>query len=815
MTKDVDIIIEFRAAPRSKRQTREDARKAQLQYSRLLETLNSKGLKAVGRRGEALGHLFVFVHCPPKLLNKLVKRERESDFLHGLPTTPYNKDGPVVPLSPATRIRLVNRYVTSLPSEGGLGISPGSPDWDLVESVFCLHDREFNQEWIHAWTTSKVTSVEEERVRAQFGDSVALYFSFLFGYTRALFIPATIGTLFYFFGKPYSPLYSILTVLWSITFVEWWRVNERLLALRYGVRGSFRVEKRRAEHKPGTSWWQRELRILASVPVMLPFVLTLFGVLTFNFIIESFVAELYKGPGHKYIAFAPTILFAAFVPRLQSIFQFCATKLTFWENHAHHSTHTASLTLKSFVFTALVAYAGLALTAFVYVPFGEPVLRLLQVGLLRRFADVADSDASAGADAGSDVVKSTSSSSFWNLSANMKFEINQGKLQKQLFAYTVTNQIVNTFMEVGLPFVMRRAKTMFAKKSSSSATSSSSSSSSAVSGSNTSNNNNNNGGGSSGNTPAKKKVVFFDEQPIGGAAETAFLDLVRSEASLPPYDVFLDYSEMVVQFGYVSLWSTIWPLAPLMALLNNVLELRSDAFKMTVHARRPVPERTDTVGPWLEVLGWLGWMGAVTNAALVYLFCERGTRCDAGGGGLSAYEAVHRSLLNATVTATSNGGVENPAEVVWGETEEAMGRLLVMALLIGLAASHGYILVKAVISHVVERVMWKGSKEVRGLEEREREVKEVFLRSLGGGGGGDGAEGEEQQKTEVKVDVRTGPRSPKDKEVLGKSKSTGEEEEGEGEKGEKEEEGEEQGLGESFWEHDEGIDEIGRISKEA
>lgn len=76
---------------------------------------------------------------------------------------------------------------------------------------------------------------------------------------------------------------------------------------------------------------------------------------------------------------------------------------------------------------------------------------------------------------------------------------------------------------------------------------------------------------------------------------------------------------MVTQFGYVALWSTIWPLAPVMSLLNDVLELRSDAYKITVHNRRPVPNRTDTIGPWLDGLTLLSWLGAMTNAALVYL----------------------------------------------------------------------------------------------------------------------------------------------------------------------------------------------------
>ena len=47
----------------------------------------------------------------------------------------------------------------------------------------------------------------------------------------------------------------------------------------------------------------------------------------------------------------------------------------------------------------------------------------------------------------------------------------------------------------------------------------------------------------------------------GGWKNESFLDKVRAEAALPEYDLFVDYSEMATQFGYVAVWSTIWPLA--------------------------------------------------------------------------------------------------------------------------------------------------------------------------------------------------------------------------------------------------------------
>ena len=41
---------------------------------------------------------------------------------------------------------------------------------------------------------------------------------------------------------------------------------------------------------------------------------------------------------------------------------------------------------------------------------------------------------------------------------------------------------------------------------------------------------------------------------------------------------------------------------PVAAFINNFFELRGDAFKLCVNSRRPLPHRSDTIGPWIEVL---------------------------------------------------------------------------------------------------------------------------------------------------------------------------------------------------------------------
>ncbi|MDA4132975.1 MAG: anoctamin [Thaumarchaeota archaeon] len=72
--------------------------------------------------------------------------------------------------------------------------------------------------------------------------------------------------------------------------------------------------------------------------------------------------------------------------------------------------------------------------------------------------------------------------------------------------------------------------------------------------------------------------------------------------------------------GYLSLFSVVWPLAACSFLVNNWVEARSDAVKIAMGCRRPIPWRSDSIGPWLTSLGFLSWLGSLTSAAVVFLF---------------------------------------------------------------------------------------------------------------------------------------------------------------------------------------------------
>ncbi|KAG8806960.1 hypothetical protein FRC19_006941 [Serendipita sp. 401] len=144
-------------------------------------------------------------------------------------------------------------------------------------------------------------------------------------------------------------------------------------------------------------------------------------------------------------------MFAALVPQFLGVYQKIAAALTEWENHAHQSTHDASLTIKTFALSSIVAYLGLSLSAFVYVPFGEYLMTLVHALLFKESAKPADNKADAKVHEGA--AKLTPASA--ETASNIASKLNSSRLQNQMFAYTVTNQIINTFLEIGLPFVMR------------------------------------------------------------------------------------------------------------------------------------------------------------------------------------------------------------------------------------------------------------------------------------------------------------------------------------------------------------------------
>jgi len=110
----------------------------------------------------------------------------------------------------------------------------------------------------------------------------------------------------------------------------------------------------------------------------------------------------------------------------------------------------------------------------------------------------------------------------------------------------------------------------------------------------------------------RASAMLADGTEEGGLSEEA------AQAMLPEYPgVIDDYAEMIIQLGYVNLFAAAFPFMAALALLNNLVEIRVDAYKLLALCRRPPHKSAQDIGMFQSVMEVLTTLGIMTNCALV------------------------------------------------------------------------------------------------------------------------------------------------------------------------------------------------------
>jgi anoctamin-10 len=91
---------------------------------------------------------------------------------------------------------------------------------------------------------------------------------------------------------------------------------------------------------------------------------------------------------------------------------------------------------------------------------------------------------------------------------------------------------------------------------------------------------------------------------------------IAREMKKDEYEIFDDYLEMVIELGYITLFASAFPLAPLLSLICNIVEFRSDIFKVVFLARKPPCERRAHIGVWADVQVAMAWISILTNCLI-------------------------------------------------------------------------------------------------------------------------------------------------------------------------------------------------------
>lgn len=268
--------------------------------------------------------------------------------------------------------------------------------------------------------------------------------------------------------------------------------------------------------------------------------------------------------GSQYLQYLPTILLSVALPYISSSLTDLATKLTDFENYRTKDEYDLAQVQKSFVLNFITSFFPIVLTAYVYIPYGSRLLLL--------------------------IVPST-----WDAKNVVNsFDVDPGRLQEEVISLSMAAQAMNFGEEFLYPFLKRKAFEFWRQhhRQKRAATF------------------------HERNHSSPEESKLFNDSP----SEARWLTRLRQESDAEEYDVHEDIMEMVVQFGYLTLFAPAWPLMPLGFLLNNWVELRGDFFKLSSESQRPPPIRADSIGDSVAALEFLTWLGTLSTAALVHIY---------------------------------------------------------------------------------------------------------------------------------------------------------------------------------------------------
>jgi len=109
-----------------------------------------------------------------------------------------------------------------------------------------------------------------------------------------------------------------------------------------------------------------------------------------------------------------------------------------------------------------------------------------------------------------------------------------------------------------------------------------------------------------------RKASDYNENQITEIEKSSYKDV---------YDVvlgpFADYAEVIMLYGYTTMFVVAFPLASFMAFIYCYVEIRVDAWKLCQLSRRTEPTSVEDIGAWGDIVVILSWIATITNAAII------------------------------------------------------------------------------------------------------------------------------------------------------------------------------------------------------
>lgn len=532
---------------------------------------------------------------------ELAALRREWGVAQVLPGSPTGAGGPATPasvLAPlrAAGVRAVGRAHETL---GALRQKP----WSRMQAG--AHQMVQLFKWL-AFSEQPL-----DNIRDYFGENVAFYFAFGQTYSRWLLAPAIFGVLVWLCQQPttasnqardharanalLTSAFALFLSVWSTLFLKHWRRAQSELAYTWCVLGQTSIEQPRPQFKPDyvlahpvTGVAEPQEKTSKHMARFFTFTVPSMSILLFGGLLSLLWAEQFrhvlKRAVDEVLAAGPasatphTLASAgshsvAVADQLQDVLAYMGA-----HNGSTGSWLAGLLPAASKQLHPLVLAAPAIIRP--YLPLLHTVLVqvitavLMAVGRsVAAWSTERENHKLASAASASMTAKLVLISSVLTFVPLLYIAFVEQDLvllgQRLLFAL-VWGAVISTVMETGIPLLQRTR---------------------------------------AGQGPARGTVQAGDALPIVHFAAI-------KEASLATYDPYDDMLELFTQYGLLSLFAPVFPLAPLLAYLNNLQEARADAIKICA-LQRPRPEKVSGLGAWNSAFELMGYASVLTQAGLI------------------------------------------------------------------------------------------------------------------------------------------------------------------------------------------------------
>mmetsp|Transcript_22090 Transcript_22090/g.50505 ORF Transcript_22090/g.50505 Transcript_22090/m.50505 type:complete len:755 (-) Transcript_22090:46-2310(-) len=404
-------------------------------------------------------------------------------------------------------------------------------------------------------------STPEKDINDYFGSKVAMYFAWMNSFTAWLVPLAIVGVAAYARMRwydhshdddPYLPFYSLVVVLWATAFLRTWEGRCTGLAWQWGVYGVLRREEVRAEFRGG-------MRISPVTGQM----------------------ERHFAPWKRGCAYLASVVTTLAMLGVAFFIMVCSLNLQGYMSEEatnferlFHFPALAKLAKKGAIFDPeQERYFG----ALTYVPV------LLHVLTIRKLNDIYSRVAQALTQLENHkLVRDYEDAMIAKRFLFDAFDCyiapfyvafvmqDVRKLRSELIQVYVVDSLRRVFLETLLPL----AHKLWARR--------------------------------------KKRSAY------GAAKKSDDADAAHALVQLqdPVYDEFDDFLEMVLEFGYITLFASAFPLAGVLSIICNIIEMKSDLFKLVWVYQRPLAFRTGDLGTWGFVLKSIVVLSVLSNAML-------------------------------------------------------------------------------------------------------------------------------------------------------------------------------------------------------